>query len=260
MKNRIKVLLMAMAIGGGSMYAQEKMEKDSVKHNKMHHNKEMAHMMDKKSKDGKMHNMEMGHMMNDSMKTMHNEMSMKMANIKDWPEASQKAVEEITKKYGEPSGITSSELIWNDAGVWKTIRISKEETKHNFPIEHTDMMQMTIMHEVPEDKMDELGAFDGSVTFDRTQGFLSARCDLEANNLLALNLAHDIITDKKTVEEARKAYANAIKEMMNGGKPEYQQKLTFSTEKDAADPDQNTTGLTKKEVMAKMKTATASNK
>jgi hypothetical protein len=39
-----------------------------------------------------------------------------------------------------------------------------------FPVEHTDMMQTTIMYNVPEDKMDDLGMFDGSVTFDRTQG------------------------------------------------------------------------------------------
>lgn len=174
-------------------------------------------------------------------------------NVASWPEASQKAVKEVTKKYGQPDGVTEQELIWNDAGVWKRIRISKEETEHKFPIAHTDMMEMTIMHDVPEDKMDELGEFDGSVSFDRTQGFLSARCDLEANNILALNLAHDIINDKKTVEEARTAYAEAIKEMMNGGKPEYQQKLMFETEANAADPDENTTGLTKKEVMKKMK-------
>jgi hypothetical protein len=33
-----------------------------------------------------------------------------------------------------------------------------------FPVEHTDMMQTTIMYNVPEDKMDDLGMFDGSVT------------------------------------------------------------------------------------------------
>jgi hypothetical protein len=38
------------------------------------------------------------------------------------------------------------------------------ESKHSFPVEHTDMMQTTIMYNVPEDKMDDLGMFDGSVT------------------------------------------------------------------------------------------------
>ena len=88
--------------------------------------------------------------------------------VSDWNKSCQMAVDEITKKYGEPNGITADELIWTNAGEWKKISITKMESKHSFPIEHTDMMQTTIMYKVPNDKMDELGMFDGSITFDRT--------------------------------------------------------------------------------------------
>ena len=179
------------------------------------------------------------------------------ADVSSWTKSTQMAVDEITKKYGEPNGVTADELIWMDAGVWKKISVTKTESKHSFPIEHTDMMETTINYDVPEDKMDELGMFDGSVTFDRTQGTMSARCDLEANNFLALNLAHDIITNKKTVAEARKAYADVIKEKMTGANPEYMAKLTFASQANAADPDKNTTGLTKAEVMAAIEKSTA---
>jgi hypothetical protein len=37
---------------------------------------------------------------------------------------------------------------------------------------------------------------------------------------------------------------------MSGESPEYMEKLTFSSQPNAADPDKNTTGLTKAEVMA----------
>jgi hypothetical protein len=178
---------------------------------------------------------------------------MMMPDVSGWPEASRMAVKEITDKYGKPDGITKDELIWMKKGVWKKICINKKETKHSFPIEHTDMMQTTISYKVPTDIMDELGKFDGSVTFDRTQGTMSARCDKEGNNFLALNLANDIITDKKSVEEARKAYGDIVKEKMNGGNPIYMQKLTFSTQENTADPDTNTTGLTKEDVMKGMK-------
>ena len=40
---------------------------------------------------------------------------------------------------------------------------------------------------------------------------------------------------------------------MNGGNPVYMQKLTFSTQENSADPDINTTGLTKEDVMKGMK-------
>ena len=178
---------------------------------------------------------------------------MMMPDVSGWPEASRMAVKEITDKYGKPDGVTKDELIWMKKGVWKKICINKKESKHSFPIEHTDMMQTTISYKVPMDMMDELGNFDGSVTFDRTQGTMSARCDMEGNNFLALNLANDIITGKKSVEEARKAYGDIVKEKMNGGNPIYLQKLTFSTQENTADSDMNTTGLTKEDVMKGMK-------
>lgn len=179
--------------------------------------------------------------------------AMMMPDLKNWPEASRMAVKEITDKYGKPDGITNNELIWLKKGVWKKICIDKKESKHSFPIEHTDMMQTTIHYKVPMDIMDELSKFDGSVTFDRTQGTLSARCDKEGNNFLALNLANDIIMGKKSVEEARKAYGDIVKEKMNGGNPLYMQKLTFAMQENTADADINTTGLTKEEVMKNMK-------
>lgn len=186
---------------------------------------------------------------NDPASSVNNEND-DLADVSDWNKSSQMAVDEITQKYGQPNGVTADELIWTNAGIWKKITVTKMESKHSFPVEHTDMMQTTIMYNVPEDKMDELGMFDGSVTFDRTQGTMSARCDLEANNFLALNLANDIVTNKKSVEQARKAYGDIIKQKMSGESPEYMGKLTFSSQPNAADPDKNTTGLTKAEVMA----------
>jgi hypothetical protein len=171
-----------------------------------------------------------------------------VADTSSWPVASRMAVKEITEKYGKPDGVTAEEFIWLNKGVWKKICITKSESKHSFPIEHTDMMTTVINYKVPHDKMDDLGKFDGSVTFDRTQGTLSARCDQEGNNLLAINLANDIITGKKTVDQARTAYGNIVKEKMSGANPAYMQKLSFTTETNTTDPDKNTTGLTKEDV------------
>ncbi len=184
---------------------------------------------------------------------------MTMPDVSDWPEASKMAVEEIIGKYGKADGVTSEELIWLNKGVWKKISITMNETKHSFPIEHTDMMTTTLSFKVPEEKMDDLGKFDGSVTFDKTQGTLSARCDQEANNFLALNLAHDIITGKKTVEQARKAYGEIVKEKMNGANPPYMAKLSFSSDPNSANPDKNTTGLTKEDVANGIKKSKGNN-
>ena len=179
-----------------------------------------------------------------------------MPDIKSWPEASRMAADDMMGKYGKPDAMGAEMLGWMDKGNWKTIHVSKKETKHSFPIEHTDMMEQCISYKVPTDKMDELGVFDGSITFDRTQGLMCARCDKEGNNFLALNLANDIVTGKKSVDQARKEYGETIKEKMNGGNPAYMQKLTFSMQSNVSDPDQNTTGLTKEDVMKGMKKTT----
>ncbi len=164
-----------------------------------------------------------------------------MPNLTSWPAASRAAVEETISKYGQPDRISEDEMAWMNKGVWKKICITKRETKHSFPVEHTDMMESTINYKVPPGKMDDLGQFDGSITFDRTQGTMSARCDKEANNILALNLAHEIVTGKLTVRQARVAFANIAKEKMNGGNPNYMQKLLFTpASQNTADPDTST--------------------
>jgi hypothetical protein len=77
---------------------------------------------------------------------------------------------------------------------------------------------------------------------EKMEGTIAARCDKEENNLLALNLAYDVITGKKSVEEARKAYGEMIKMAMSGNKPEYMKKLIFSSNMSAPDSDMNTIG------------------
>ncbi|MEJ7676006.1 MAG: hypothetical protein WKF59_25735 [Chitinophagaceae bacterium] len=47
--------------------------------------------------------------------------------------------------------------IWMKIGDWKRIMVSKVESKHNFPVAHTDMMEQCIDYKV---KYDELCKFD----------------------------------------------------------------------------------------------------
>ncbi len=170
-------------------------------------------------------------------------MKMSMDEMKSWPMASQMAVKEQMDLYGKPAEMTPTTVVWHNNGPWKKTIISKMENKHDFPKTHMDCMEQCVSYKVPIDKYDDLAQFDGSVTVDRTQGLLAARCDKEENNFLALNLAHDVITGNKSVEEARKAYGEMIKQAMAGNKPEYMKKLTFSSNMNAADPDVMTVGM-----------------
>jgi hypothetical protein len=181
----------------------------------------------------------------DNMKMEKGSMKMSMGDLKSWPRASQMAAKEQMAKYGKPDEMTPTMLVWHNNGVWKKTVISKMESKHDFPKAHTDVMEQCISYKVPLDKYDELAMFDGSVTVDRTQGTIAARCDKEENNLLALNLAHDVIADKKSVEEAREAYGKIVMDAMNGQKSDYMKKLQFSADMSAPDADMTTVGMDK---------------
>lgn len=169
----------------------------------------------------------------------------KTVDLLTWPEASQLAAREMRGRYGRPDVESEELIIWLDKKQWRMITITKTEYEHSFPIDHTDVLQQTVSYKVPPELYDDLALFNGSLSIDRTQGTMSARCDLEANNILTLNLAHDIITGNKTVEEARKAYANILIEKMLGGNPEYTRKLNFTQQDKTNEADHNTTGLTR---------------
>ena len=125
------------------------------------------------------------------------------AMMSGWPASAQKAAADMIMKYGAPQEVTPTMLKWRNNGPWKYTRISNYETPHCFPAPHPDVMEQAINYRVPVAMFDDLAAYDGSVTVDRSQGHLAARCDMEGANFLAINLAHDVATRRKGVVAAR---------------------------------------------------------
>lgn len=147
--------------------------------------------------------------------------------IKDWPDVSKEAANAMTEKYGQPDEATPTMLVWHENGPWLRTIVYKEAVDHDFPMPHKDVLEQFVSYDVPPDKFDELAQYDGSVIAERTKGELSARCDKEVANYLAINLADDIVKGEKSVEEAREFYAKTIKEVLQGQEPEYVASLRF---------------------------------
>ena len=156
--------------------------------------------------------------------------------LQEWPKDQRNVAQTIVDKYGEPDELTPSVLIWKNNGPWQATVVTKNATKHTFPMPHTDLVEQFVSYDVPPEKFDELAAYDGSVMVRRTEGLMSARCHDEPANILALNLAHDIITDQKSVEEAKEAYVQALKDYRAGKPTPYMEKLHFEQQPDAGDP------------------------
>jgi hypothetical protein len=128
--------------------------------------------------------------------------------MQGWSEDAREAAQLVIDKYGDPDEATASVLIWNEPGPWKRIVAYRDPDTHNFPAPHKDSLESFLQHDVAAERVSDVLEFDGSVVFNRTRGELSARCHDEEANLLALNLANDIIEGMRSVEEARKYYAH----------------------------------------------------
>lgn len=155
--------------------------------------------------------------------------------ISQWPEESQKATDFMIKKYGLPSGVTDEMLVWNEVKPFKRSIIYKEAITHKFPMEHKDVLEHFIDYKAPNAaQVAQVWDFDGSVILERTKGEMSARCDKEAANILALNLADQVIKGERSVEEAQMEYGRQIKAMKGGNPQKLTQKLVFSPASQAA--------------------------
>lgn len=158
--------------------------------------------------------------------------------IASWPMKQRETATMMMNKYGQPDVVSDRALVWYNNGPFVKTELMRDEVMHNWPMPHTDFMTQTVKHRVPADKADDLLQFDGSVWAQRTRGELMAQCDIEPNNLLGLNVAHDIIMGKRSVADAKDFFAKTATAYKNGDRSSpYMNGLMFQTEANAADPD-----------------------
>ncbi len=138
--------------------------------------------------------------------------------VASWKQTPKEVAQKMISKYGQPQEVTTNRLIWHNNGPWKFTELVNEEIPHDFPVPHKDMLYQAINYKVDSDRADELLEYDGSIILERTKGEIAARCDKEEANFLAINLANDIATGRKSVEDARRFYAESMMAMMKENK------------------------------------------
>jgi hypothetical protein len=158
--------------------------------------------------------------------------------ITTWPDESKEVAQLVVDTYGEPHEMTESRLTWHKVGPWKRIVATKTYYEHAFPTQHIDSVESFIDCQVPSDRISAIADFDGTVIVERTAGEVSARCHDEQANFLALNLAHDIITGARTVQEAREYYGKEFLDARRKKPTPYMERLCFDAPAGGtADPD-----------------------
>ncbi len=156
-------------------------------------------------------------------------------NLAGWPTVTLALATTLLEKYGSPDSNTVWAAVWYHNGPWKRTILYKEETQHNFPRPHKDVLEQTVSYRVPAEKIGDLATYDGSLLIDRTRGELTVHCDSEEHNILILNIADDIVKGERTVEEALIYHAQAIRGLETNDPQPYAQKLRFKIPKSGAD-------------------------
>jgi hypothetical protein len=160
------------------------------------------------------------------------------ATLESWPERSRDIAKAMIEKYGEPARFNGNGLLWNDNGPWKRTIVYRSAQPHYTWLRDKDYLKQAIVYRVPADKLAALKRFDPRIEANETSGELSSRSESEALNFLALNLAEEIITGKRSVEDAR-AFYRKTEELSKSGKssPSLERLLFPNDESRPAAPD-----------------------
>jgi hypothetical protein len=158
--------------------------------------------------------------------------------LNSWDGQPKERAIDLINKYEFPHEATMSRFIWYNNGPWKRTILYRESVPHYFPTPHVDFLTQTIDYRTPLVAYDDIAKFDGSVYPDRTRGEVSANCHMEEMNMLAINLFHDIVTQQKSVYEARMFYMETAKNYIeNNIVSPYMKELQFHEQYHTVDPD-----------------------
>jgi hypothetical protein len=149
--------------------------------------------------------------------------------IASWPQKTKSAAQALIEKYGPPDAVSDKMVSWNDKDQWSMVGVFRDAVSSSEPTTHQDFIVNKINYAVPENKVGDLAHFDHSLVVDQARGTLAAQGDSEQHNILALNLANEIVTGKRSVASARSFQKKTLSESMAGRSSSYNESLMFKT-------------------------------
>jgi hypothetical protein len=149
------------------------------------------------------------------------------AVIENWSGYSRLQAEKLIQEYGPPDRVKHDELAWQDKGLWRRIRVWDVTPYFDSNVGAPDLEQ-TISYPVLPAQSAALAALGDKLSVSSDQKELSARGASEEENLLALNLADEIIAGRRTAQDARRLYDTTIELSQAGKSSPYTQRLLFT--------------------------------
>jgi hypothetical protein len=152
------------------------------------------------------------------------------AVIRTWPAPARTAAAAMLEKYGKPSQFDRRALVWFKNGIWKRTIVYRRGPRLSPRLPDKEFLQQTIGYIVPNDKLADLQKFNRSLDVSQTAGEMTFTSDREATNILALNLADEIVVGKKSVADARALFAKTTRLAASGKSSPYMEGFRFDVD------------------------------
>jgi hypothetical protein len=147
--------------------------------------------------------------------------------IEGWPERARGAALAMMEKYGPPNRVSGEALVWYNNGPWQKTIVYRRSRPHSPATRGQDFLEQVIGYQVPNDRINALKRFSERIAVNKAKGELSFRSESESMNFLALNLADEIITGKRSAEDARLFYRDTARLSQSGKTSPYVEGFRF---------------------------------
>jgi hypothetical protein len=147
--------------------------------------------------------------------------------LQKWPERAHSIARVMIEKYGQPNRISVEALVWYNNAPWEKSVVYRKARPHSLFKPDKNFLEQTIFYQVPDDKINALRRFDQGIAVNEARDELSCRSESEDANFLALNLADEIITNKRGIKDARDFYRQTQRLSQSGKTSPYMHRFLF---------------------------------
>jgi hypothetical protein len=145
-----------------------------------------------------------------------------------WPDKTRIAAQALIEKYGAPDDLWNNWMEWSPRGPILAVEIFRDAVPVDDPIPHEDFIVSKVGYKVPANRVGALARFSPEIVVDQIRGWVAVHGESEQYNTLALNLAQEIIADKRDVASARSFMNKTLKEATAGKSSPYTDGLMFA--------------------------------
>ncbi len=144
-----------------------------------------------------------------------------------WPAYSYRLARRMIALYGPPVDSTEDRVVWRNNGPWKRTVVYRNPPSDGLFRKSRGRLEQSVAYEFPKGVAAALAAFDRTIEADEKEGRLTARTDDESSNILALNLADEVVRGKRTAKDAAEFRAKTARLRDSGKSSPYLERLLF---------------------------------